>query len=126
MRPKSTGRGGRKYNPRARQLRAARAALVDQRPFAAPLVTHVEVELIFSFRRPASHFTAGGSLRPGLAPYYRGTGDADNYAKFVLDALEGVIVANDKQVRSLLVVKKFAEGTVGRTTIIVRDTGVVF
>ena len=125
-RPKSTRHGGKRFNPIAGKLRDARARILEQRPFAHPLTSQVHVELFFFFPRPQNHFLADGSRRGDAPEHYTGTGDVDNYVKFILDALHGVVVVNDKQVMGVSGIKKYADGMVGRTTIVVNDTEVEF
>lgn len=61
----------------------------------------VRVTLAFRFTRPKGHFRTGkyaGQLRPS-APYHKLTlPDLDKLTRCVLDALTGVVWADDKQV----------------------------
>lgn len=68
------------------------------------------VAIVFCMKRPKSHFI-GGKPSPGrlrsTAPAQTSTTrtDVDNLAKFVLDSLNGLLYADDRQVTSLHVVK---------------------
>jgi len=85
-------------------------------PLLSPLFPAEEciaVTLVFHLKRPKNHFVSNkpghGRLRPsskGKLP--RGTrNDVDNLAKFVLDSLNGLLYADDRQVVSLSATKVF-------------------
>jgi Holliday junction resolvase RusA-like endonuclease len=78
-----------------------------------PIEEHVKVCIVIRERRPMNDFIGQGRsgrsfnrLR-ALARRLlgKGHGDVDNYAKFVLDALEGICYENDKQVALLTAVR---------------------
>ena len=66
----------------------------------------VEVSLAFTFARPKSHFTGKGALRAG-APVTPGKPDIDKLCRAVLDALTGVVYADDAQVVGLKATKRY-------------------
>jgi hypothetical protein len=69
------------------------------------------VTIIFRMKRPNNHFVAGkrgpDRLRPTAPNQTSGNlrTDVDNLAKFVLDSLNGVLYADDRQIASLHVTK---------------------
>lgn len=68
-----------------------------------PISGPVSVRLIFSFRRPQSHFRTGknaGELRPDAPYYHTSKPDNDNLEKAVFDALTqiGLFWDDDKQI----------------------------
>lgn len=68
------------------------------------------VAIIAEFRltRPKSHFTGTGALRKGAAPAPRRP-DLDKLVRGLLDALTGVVFADDSQVTDLDACKVYAE-----------------
>ena len=67
-----------------------------------PLIVFIE----FYFRRPKSHFKKD-ELRPDAPKFVTKTPDVDNCIKFVLDALEPRVLANDKIVTKVVAEKKW-------------------
>jgi Holliday junction resolvase RusA-like endonuclease len=47
-------------------------------------------------------------------------GDVDNFDKFVLDGLQGVLYSDDRAVITLRSHKRYADNQVGNTTIVVK------
>ena len=74
-----------------------------------PLVCEHELKcfLTFTYERPKSHFTSKGKLRSGIPLKHVYKPDADNLAKFVLDALNGTFYKDDSQIYQLTVVKRY-------------------
>lgn len=70
---------------------------------ANPTREPVSVSLVFTFMRPASHYTTRGELK-GSAPYYpypAKRGDVDKLARATLDAITGTVIYDDAQVVEL-------------------------
>ena len=93
----------------------ARFAMGD-RPILRGLV---RVDVDFRLQRPQAHYrgpAALGVLRP-TAPHWHGSRpDVDKLARAVLDALTGVVFADDGQVASLDASKQFSDpGAPGAT-----------
>ena len=70
----------------------------------------IAVKILFRLKRPKNHFRSSipgpGRLRPRHATNLQNTRqDVDNLAKFVLDALNGVLYDDDRQIVSLSVLK---------------------
>ena len=69
----------------------------------------VTVELKLFRRRPNTDFVASnraGRMLKAMVPFWRAIKpDIDNMAKFVLDALNGLVYEDDKQVVKLVVYK---------------------
>jgi len=58
-------------------------------------------ELIFNIKRPKKHYRAGKFshlLNNKAMKAYPSKGDFDNYAKFVCDAMSGIVYVDDKQI----------------------------
>ena len=110
-RPKASSRGGfvRMYTPAAtRQYeekisRSAALARADwpvlETPISLRVVAHHPIPISWSKRKQQQ------ALQGDLVP---GKPDLDNVAKAVLDALNGVIYADDKQVIKLVAEKKYS------------------
>ena len=85
-------------------MKTAREALAEQMQASplveVPLVAYVE----FYFRRPNYHFKKG-ELRKDAPKFVTKTPDVDNCVKFVLDALQPRVVANDKTVTKIVAEK---------------------
>ena len=115
-------------NPNARHQKEVKRTLKD----ACPCVlffggTSVRVEVGFYFPRPKRHFKKGFMSRCREALTHFGfvqrtpaTGpDIDNLAKFVLDAMNGIVHEDDRQVVELLASKhKDSNGTIDGHTVI--------
>lgn len=70
----------------------------------------LEVSIVFRLKRPKSHFvnsTPGEGRIKDKAPgkFHTSRSDIDNLAKFVLDSLNGLLYADDRQVVSLKAMK---------------------
>jgi len=93
---------------------------LNQRPLWDALQP-IAVSIVFRMKRPKSHFVAN---RPGvnrlrkLAPRHMCATsmrtDVDNLAKFVLDSLNGLVYADDRQIVSLHVTKLYDNDDTGR------------
>lgn len=86
---------------------AALASMGDQAPYGGA----VEVELVFALPRPKAHHVGGDparGLRPGAPPVPTGKPDVDKLARAVLDALTGIVWADDAQVAGLAAYKRYA------------------
>ena len=87
----------------------------------------LELSIHFRFRRPNDHFVGNrqnGELKPNLVPFPT-VSDVDNLAKFVMDALQGVLYKDDKTIVRLVVEKTWDDvpTSPGSTTIQVRVVG---
>ena len=86
-------------------------------------------KLIFKIPRPNSHFVGGqrgGAIRAEFrCPFSPSLGDVDNYVKFVLDALNGVLYHNDRQIHALIAVRCNDDSAVGvgRTEVVLSKIG---
>ena len=68
----------------------------------------MRVESYPHFARPKKHFDKTGHLRSRYAStHVLKTPDADNLAKFVLDAVQKKIISDDKLVTTLVVHKRW-------------------
>jgi len=109
-----TGGGGsfvREDNPATVPWRnavaAEAAAAMDGRE---PIVGPVELEVIFVFARPKSHYRTGrhaGELKPSAPHYCPRRPDVDKLARALGDALSGIVVVDDAQVVKLRAEKHY-------------------
>lgn len=70
---------------------------------------HYAVALTFTMRRPASHYTADGTVRPRHKDAKPGRPDIDKMTRAVLDALTGIAWADDASVVWLLASKRYGD-----------------
>ena len=110
-------KGGNVYAAHNKTIKSAREVLADQMQASplreVPLVVFIE----FYFQRPKCHFKKG-QLKADAPKFVTKTPDVDNCTKFVLDALQPRVVANDKTVTKVVAEKKWCESdTSQRTTI---------
>ena len=120
-----TTRTGRHYLPARHPVHgfklavqaAARAAGVKA------IVGAVDVAILAVFARPQSHIGRGGALRASAQAYPgHGSGDWDNLAKSVCDALTGIAWADDTQIVSGAATKRYADpGEQPHTLVTIRE-----
>ena len=69
------------------------------------------LDVLFMFRRPASHLTSKGNLTKSapLYPIGRNIGDTDKLIRSVCDALTGVAYYDDSQVVDVTARKRFSD-----------------
>ena len=110
-RPRVTSRGT--YTPkRCRDYKAlvamfARRAMHDKEPMECAVTCRIELY----FDVPKS-YTKGKKLAARhnvIKPVGKNTGDTDNHAKAVLDALKGICWVDDSQVTRLIVTKRYTD-----------------
>ena len=83
----------------------------------------------FYFHRPLEHFSTRIRESSNLKDEFRRAepigcgGDVDNHVKFVLDSFEDVVYANDRQVMSLKVEKKYSNNEFQFTEIMCTSPG---
>lgn len=81
-----------------------------------PFIGPVEVEMVFTFMRPKSHFRAGGLLKDSAGSFHLQKPDTDNLIKHILDCASRLNVwRDDCQVVSTVARKGW--GTVGSSFI---------
>lgn len=70
------------------------------------------VDAWFHLPRPKHHYRANGDLKPAAPwwPVSRAAGDVDKHARALLDALTGVVWADDSQVVQLHAEKTYDDG----------------
>ena len=100
-------------------LKEVRAWLNVHSQLLVPEKTLLEVTAEFELTRPKSHYGTGrnkGDVKASAAavPHQ----DVDNLAKGVLDAMSGVVYADDKQVVRLSCLKRYGQG---RTVVTVSE-----
>jgi len=118
QRVRFNGKTRRTYTPdesmqfRERIQAAYRASLVeDDEPFdksiplAMTIVVTLPLEIKKSWSKSKRDMVENGEMRA----ISKNTGDVDNYAKAVQDALNGLAYHDDSQIVSLKVIKKYQE-----------------
>lgn len=89
---------------------AAEQALGDDGP-GALWDQPVKVQLIFWLPRPKAHFGSGrnaNKVKPSAPRWPAGRPDLDKLARAVLDAITGVVIADDSTVVDLCLRKRYA------------------
>jgi Holliday junction resolvase RusA-like endonuclease len=98
-------------------MKTARAVLAEQMELPTlreeALLVHIELY----FRRPKIHFKKG-QLKPSAPKFVTKMPDVDNCVKFVLDALQPRVVANDKTVTKVVAEKKWCLTDTSERTVI--------
>jgi len=109
-----------KLNPWRQDVAAAAQAAMESGPWREA----VSVQMTFFLKRPKGHFGTGrneGTLR-SAAPRRPGTKpDIDKLSRSILDALTGIVFADDSQVVSLDAMKMYADN--GHTPGVVVNVG---
>lgn len=118
-RPRFNMKTGRTYTPAdtaAAENRVVQVWLAEGSPtIEGPVACRVEVVM----HRPKSHFRKDGSLsKAGLESAYPTRGDADNFLKLPLDALNKKAYPDDKHVVRAEVVKRWARGNEMEQTVV--------
>lgn len=102
-------------NPKMMPWRAAVGALALQaRPDGWPLRAPVTIDALYLFDRPAGHYGARGTVLPSAPTRKVTRPDVDKLDRAILDALTGVLYADDAQVVRLAGGKDFADGVGAR------------
>jgi len=94
-------------SPRLKPWREAvrQEALATGEPFTdQPVYVH----LLFRFRRPKSHYSAKGELKPSAPACHITRPDIDKLARSTLDGITGVLINDDSQVAFLVASKEYA------------------
>jgi len=94
-------------SPRLKPWREAvrQEALATGEPFTdQPVYVH----LLFRFRRPKSHYSAKGELKPSAPACHITRPDIDKLARSTLDGIAGVLINDDSQVAFLVASKEYA------------------
>lgn len=84
---------------------------VDGDPIADPLAGPVTIRLTFRMPRPKGHFGSGrnaGAVRLTAPAHPAGKPDVDKLARAVLDAITGIVIADDALVVQLDARKEYA------------------
>ena len=108
---RANGKGIRSYNAQVTEegeiLLHCMAIWGDRPPITGAFMISGE----FVFARPKSHFGTGrnsGKLKPSAPAHHTSKPDVDNILKIILDALQGVIFADDSQCVSVDCRKRYA------------------
>lgn len=117
----------REQNQMKNQLRRQLEECNAPTPFVGSIEKSVRIEVTFRCRRPNTHFTGGDRKRPVRrdCQHKRHTcGDIDNLLKFVLDAGNGILFLDDRQISDLSakVIWHSDPMSDGSTTISVEET----
>ena len=98
-------RSGHIYDPSSKDKKKTMLQLNQFKP-NKPLEGALLVKMIFTFKRPKSHYRTGKHshlLKTNMPQYYTSTPDADNCAKYYLDCMNKVYYKDDSQVAMLQV-----------------------
>ena len=98
--------GGNVYAGHDKTIKTAREALAEQMQASTLVEVPLTVYAEFYFRRPKCHFKKG-ELKKDAPKFVIKTPDVDNCVKFVLDALQPRVIANDKTVTKIVAEKKW-------------------
>ena len=110
-------KGGNVYTLHDKSMKSAREVLAEQTKTAPLRDIPLMVLIEFYFRRPKAHFKKG-ELRTDAPKHVLKTPDVDNCIKFVLDALQPKVIADDKIVTKVIAEKKWCDdATLECTTI---------
>ena len=104
-------RGRFQYDPSSKAKETFLAQSIKYAP-KKPTGRNIQMELIFCYKRPRSHYTSKNKilkLKPDAPVYRASTPDLDNLEKFVLDAYQGKFFKNDSQVVKLSSEKVYGE-----------------
>ena len=114
--PRFRWNGGNVYTLHHKPMKSAREVLAEEMKAPplrdVPLIVFIELY----FRRPKSHFKKG-TLRTDAPKYVTKTPDVDNCIKFVLDALQPKVVADDKFVTKVIAEKKWCDDATAELTV---------
>ena len=88
----------------------------------------LSITIIYSLRRPLFHYR-GRNRDNGVVPcrvtrgHPTAGGDLDNLVKFTLDALQGSLFPNDRQIVQIAATKVFSEDphSLGSTTVVLKE-----
>ena len=94
--------------------------ITEYHPLVFPQGAYVKLDVHVKVRRPPSHYSRGGHLKPNLPLFPTTNGDVDNYDKFVMDGLQGIAYHDDRYVVNLQTSKAWAKGRAGKTKVVVR------
>lgn len=89
---------------------AVAAAALEAMNGRAPIAGPVELDVVFVFARPKSHYRTGryaGQLRPSAPHYCAKQPDVDKLVRAVGDAITGVVVVDDAAIVELRARKHF-------------------
>lgn len=112
---------GHVYDPSAKDHKAFRDRSRPHCPFVEPPPGPVTIVLEFVMVRPKSHLRTNGALKDGAPRQHQAAPDVDNLAKLVLDALNCLFYADDRQVTQLTTRKRYAEaGELAGTIVSIR------
>ena len=118
----------RRANENQKRFRALLVSLMGKRRgFGGPDVA-LKLKAAFYLERPKSHFKQnkiGNPLSSRAIPVSRARGDIDNFLKFIMDCMNGIMYKDDRQITNLGPSKKaYAAGPEafqGRTIITISD-----
>ena len=114
-------RSGHTYDPSKKDkadFLAKSKNLAPKSPFNGPILMSIE----FYIARPKSHYRTGKYkhlLKKGALYHCNKRPDIDNYAKLVLDALNGVFYKDDSQVTTLVITKVYDQNP--RTVVMMEE-----
>ena len=112
------------YAAHNKPMKSAREVLADQMHSPVPLRdVPLLVRIELHFKRPKTHFKKGQLKEDApkfvlKTPDQKKRSDVDNCCKFVLDALQPRVIADDKFVTKIVAEKKWCDGASAECTTI--------
>lgn len=104
---------GTEANPNTRPWRAAVAAQAAETLAGRPLLEGaLEVQVVFVFPRPKSHFGTGknaASLKASSPIYHATKPDADKLLRAIGDAITGTLIRDDAQIARVTATKLYGD-----------------
>ena len=94
---------------------------IEKKP-KLPFNFNIHLQLYFYIPRPKNHYRTGkysDQLKKGVPYYCKSRPDIDNYIKFVMDCLNGIIYKDDSQVVHVEATKIYS--TDPQTIIIIKE-----
>jgi Holliday junction resolvase RusA-like endonuclease len=111
------GEANKRTRPWRGQVSQVAAAIMQGRDV---LLGPVRVNVIFAFPRPKSHFRTGKNahlLRETAPHWHTSVPDADKLQRAIGDALQGVVIRDDKQISGWIVDKIYDNRAYARVII---------
>ena len=99
-----------------KHLKSWRSVVAAACPCKVPLTGPVQLEVVFYYNRPKSHFgmRKGQPYLKDTAPIYKTSApDADKLLRAILDALTGIAYTDDALVAVIIARKVYTETTAG-------------
>tara|TARA_Y100001963_G_scaffold72041_1_gene100136 strand:- start:4481 stop:4885 length:405 start_codon:yes stop_codon:yes gene_type:complete len=104
-------RTGRMYDPSAKDKKKTQQKMLEFKPKEL-LATELLIKIIFTFKRPKSHYRTGKSshiLKTNQPEYHSFTPDIDNCCKYYMDCMNKMFYVDDSQICMLQAEKYYGK-----------------